>query len=52
VEADGGWAVVPRKLVGGFELPDESESARYLRNLAKSIRFYRTARRYRKTQGV
>jgi hypothetical protein len=52
VEADGGWAVVPRKLVGGFELPDESESARYRRNLAKSIRFYRTARRYRKTQGV
>jgi hypothetical protein len=52
VEADGGWAVVPRKLVGGFELPDESESARYRRNLAKSIRFYRIARRYRKTQGV
>ena len=52
VEADGGWAVVPRKLVGGFELPDESESARYRRNLLKSIRFYRTARRYRKTQGI
>jgi hypothetical protein len=52
VEADGGWAVVPRKLVGGFELPDESESARYRRNLAKSIRFYRTARRYRKSQGI
>jgi hypothetical protein len=52
VEGDGGWGVVPRKLVGGFELPDESESARYRRNLAKSIRFYRTARRYRKTQGI
>jgi pyridoxamine 5'-phosphate oxidase-like protein len=48
VEADGGWAVVPRKLVGGFELPDESEAARYRRNLSKSIRFYRNARRYRK----
>jgi hypothetical protein len=52
VEDDGGWAVVPRKLIGGFELPDESESARYRRNLGKSIRFYKTARRYRKTQGV
>jgi hypothetical protein len=48
VESDGGWALVPRKLVGGFELPDESEAARYRRNLGKSIRFYRTARRYRR----
>ena len=52
VEADGGWAVVPRKLVGGFELPDESEMARYRRNLSKSIRFYKTARRYRRSQGI
>jgi pyridoxamine 5'-phosphate oxidase-like protein len=52
VEADGGWAVVPRKLVGGFELPDESEAARYRRNLSKSIRFYRNARRYRKSHRV
>jgi len=52
VQADGGWALVPRKLVGGFELPNESEAARYRRNLGKSIRFYKTARRYRKTQGV
>ena len=52
IEANGGWALVPRKLVGGFELPDESEFARYRRNLSKSIRFYKTARRYRKTQRV
>jgi len=52
VEADGGWALVPRKLVGGFELPDESEAARYRRNLGKSFRFYKTARNYRKSQGV
>jgi hypothetical protein len=51
VEAEGGWALAPRKLVGGFELPPEGELARYRRNLAKSIRFYRTARRYRR-QGV
>jgi hypothetical protein len=45
VRADGGWALVPRRMIGGFELPDESVAARYRRNLAKSIRFYRTARR-------
>jgi hypothetical protein len=52
VPVDGGWAVVPRKLVGGFELPKESEMARYRRNFSKSIRFYKTARRYRKSRGV
>ena len=52
IETDDGWAVVPHKLVGGFELPDESEAARYRRNLKKSIRFYKTARRYRKTQRI
>jgi Pyridoxamine 5'-phosphate oxidase len=52
VEADGGWAVVPRKLVGGFELPNESQEAQMRRNLSKSIRFYKTARRYRKSRGV
>jgi hypothetical protein len=45
VPDDEGWALVPRKLVGGFELPDESLLARYRRNLAKSVRFYRAARR-------
>jgi hypothetical protein len=42
---DGGWSLVPHRLLGGFELPDESMLARYRRNCAKSIRFYRTARR-------
>jgi hypothetical protein len=42
---DGGdWSLVPHKMVGGFELPDESEPARYRRNLSKVIRFYRVAR--------
>jgi hypothetical protein len=44
VRGESGWELVPRKLIGGFELPDESELARYRRNLRKSIRFYRTAR--------
>jgi hypothetical protein len=52
VQADGAWHVMPRKLVGGFELPDESMAARYRRNLTKSIRFYRTARRYRKSRSA
>ncbi len=51
-EADGGWALVPRKLVGGFELPDESNAARYRRNAAKMMRFFRTARGYRKSERV
>ncbi len=42
---DGRLALVPHKLVGGFELPNESQLSVYRRNLAKSIRFYRTARR-------
>jgi hypothetical protein len=44
VRTGDGWALVPHKLIGGFELPDESMPARYRRNLGKSIRFYRTAR--------
>jgi hypothetical protein len=39
------WSLVPHKLVGGFELPDESMLARYRRNLGKSVRFYRNRRR-------
>jgi hypothetical protein len=38
------WWFAPRRLIGGFELPDESMLARYRRNLGKSARFYRTAR--------
>lgn len=45
-----GWALVPHKLVGGFELPDESMAARYRRNLRKSIRFYRKRRELLKSR--
>jgi hypothetical protein len=47
VRTDDGWALVPHRLVGGFEMPDESAAARYRRNLGKSIRFWRNARAYR-----
>ena len=47
---DEGWKLVPHKLIGGFELPDESMAARYRRNLSKSIRFYRTRRKVLKSR--
>lgn len=46
VRDDEGWTLVPHRTIGGFELPDESMVARYRRNLGKSVRFYRTRRRY------
>ena len=36
--------LIPRKLIGGFELPKESMLASYRRNFRKSIRFYRRRR--------
>jgi hypothetical protein len=42
--ADGGWVLVPRKLVGGFELP-RSKLATLRANAAKARRFRRTAKR-------
>jgi pyridoxamine 5'-phosphate oxidase-like protein len=45
VRAPEGWALVPHKLVGGLELPNEGVLGSYRRTLRKSIRFHRTARR-------
>ena len=45
VERDGGWALVPHRLVGGFELPPGSVIERARMNFAKIRRFRRTARR-------
>jgi hypothetical protein len=44
VLVDGGWALVPRKLVGGFELP-ESRLAMMRTFVAKTVRYRRTAKR-------
>ena len=49
VRDNGGWMLVPHRLLGGFELPDESVLARYRRNFSKTIRFYRNARRRRRS---
>ena len=45
VERDGGWAVVPRKLGGGFELPPGSTISKYRLNLAKILRYRKHAKR-------
>jgi len=41
---NGGWMLVPRKLVGGFELPPGSMLQRYKLNARKILRFRRIAR--------
>jgi Pyridoxamine 5'-phosphate oxidase len=45
VEEDGVWAVVPHKLVGGFELPPGSLVQRVRVNMKKMRRFRRIAKR-------
>jgi hypothetical protein len=45
VEEDGAWAVVPHKLVGGFELPPGSLVKRMRVNLSKVRRYRSTAKR-------
>jgi len=45
IEEAGGWALVPHRLVGGFEIPPTSTFQRYRMNLGKIRRFRRTAKR-------
>jgi hypothetical protein len=45
VEEDGAWSLIPRKLVGGFELPPGSVIARTRLNLKKARRFRKIAKR-------
>jgi Pyridoxamine 5'-phosphate oxidase len=44
VEEDGGWAIVPQRLVGGFELPPASALERYRINARKVLRYRKIAR--------
>ena len=39
------WALVPHKLIGGFELPEESGFARFRRFLAATLQYRKTAKR-------
>ena len=45
VRDDRGWSLLPRRLIGGFELPPTSTMARYRLNLSKVRRFRRIAKR-------
>jgi hypothetical protein len=45
VQAEGGWALAPHKVLGGFELPPGSLVQRYRHNARKMRRFRRTAKR-------
>lgn len=45
VQRDGGWALVPHKLVGGFELPPGSMLSRYRLNFSKMRRYRKIAKR-------
>jgi hypothetical protein len=49
VERDGAWAMVPHKLVGGFELP--KGPARMRSFTSRHWRFYKTAKRRLQARG-
>jgi hypothetical protein len=44
VEEDGGWAVIPHRLIGGFELPPGSGLQRYRLNFGKILRYRKKAK--------
>ena len=44
VEEDGGWALIPHKLIGGFELPPSSTIAKYRLNAGRIIRYRKKAK--------
>ena len=52
VEADDGWALAPRKLVGGFELPPGSMLSRYRLNAKKVMRFRKIAKHEHSKRGL
>jgi len=45
VNEGGSWAVIPHRLIGGFELPPASTFERYRQNGRKVMRFRKIARR-------
>ena len=50
VEEDGAWAVVPQRLVGGFELPPASTFERYRQSTARRCMRFRKIARARDAQ--
>ncbi|HZC12615.1 MAG TPA: pyridoxamine 5'-phosphate oxidase family protein [Thermoleophilaceae bacterium] len=45
VEDDGGWAVIPHRMIGGFESPPSSALAVYRLNARKFLRYRKHAKR-------
>ena len=52
VEDNGGWALVPRKLLGGIELPPVSKPKLYAQNAGKMARMWRRAKKTRRELGA
>jgi hypothetical protein len=52
VEEDGGWGLVPHRMVGGVELPPVSKPRLYAQNAVKMLRFWRIARKARRGLGA
>ena len=52
VEEECGWAFVPKRLIGGFELPPESKLKVYAMNARKMARFRRIAKKTRRELGA
>jgi len=44
VKDESGWTLIPRKLVGGFELPPQGGLSRFVTNARKARRFRRIAK--------
>jgi len=51
MEEDGGWVLVPHRVVGGLDVP-ESRLALYARNVRNIPRFWRTAKKTRRGLGA
>jgi hypothetical protein len=52
VEEDGGWALVPKRMIGGVELPPVSKPRLYAQNSKTMFRAWRTAKKTRRGLGA
>ena len=52
VEEDGGWALVPHRLIGGLELPPVSKPKLYAQNARKMAAMWRRAKKTRRELGA
>ena len=51
VEENGGWAVIPHRLIGGFELPPGSALQKYRLNVGKILRYRKKAKAEMRERG-